>query len=156
MISMIAVIGLDNELGYENDLLWRLPNDLKYFKLVTSGKKIIMGHNTFLSLGRPLPNRENIVITRDYFEDVTIMSVEDVLGNYLDSGEEVFVIGGGKIYSVFLEYATKLYLTEVPLNAQADVFFPEFSLDEYDVISKSQNNDAEIFYEHKVYERKRK
>ncbi len=155
MISMIAAIGKNNELGYKNNLLWNLPNDLKFFKQTTTSKKIVMGHNTFLSIGRPLPNRENIVITRDKFDNVTIMTFDEVLDNYLNSEEEIFIIGGGKIYSLFLEYANKLYLTEVPLEAQADVYFPKFDKEEFNIIDSIDNSDKNIKYKHVIYERKK-
>ncbi len=153
MISIIAVIGKNNELGLNNNLLWHLPNDLKFFKETTTSKKIVMGHNTFISIGRPLPNRENIVITRDNFDNVIIMTKEEVLEKYLNTPEEIFVIGGAKIYNYFIDYATKLYLTEVPLSTKADVFFPNFNKEDYKKTILKENNDNNITYNHVLYEK---
>ncbi len=155
MISIIAVVGKNNELGFNNELLWHLPNDLKFFKETTMGKPVIMGHNTFVSIGRVLPGRENIVISSEKFDGVTMMSVEDVLEKYLDADEEVFVIGGAKMYDCFLEYASKIYLTEVPLSKEADVYFPSMNYDNYTKINIKSNNDGDISYDHVLYEKRK-
>lgn len=129
MISVIAAIGKNNELGKKNQLLWNLPADLKHFKEITSGHTVIMGQKTFESIGRPLPNRRNIVLTRDNFnrDGVEISdSLEKTLASFKDSGEEVFIIGGGQIYKQSMDFADKLYITHVDMeDIDADTFFPE-------------------------------
>ena len=130
LISIIAAIGKNNELGKNNALLWRLPADMKHFKDITSGHPIIMGWKTFLSIGKPLPNRRNIVITNDLNyknEELDIVhSLEEALSLYKNSDEEVFVIGGAYTYKQALEYANKLYITHIEAeDKNADVFFPE-------------------------------
>ncbi len=124
-ISIIAAIGKKNELGKGNQLLWHLPDDLKHFKELTSGHTVVMGRKTFESIGKPLPNRRNIVITRDtnYKQDgvQVVHSIEEI-----EKGdEEIFVIGGGEIYKQALPFADKLYITEVNAEEKdADTFFP--------------------------------
>ena len=130
MISIIAAIGKNNELGKGNALLFSMPADMKYFRETTSGKTIIMGQKTFESIGRPLPKRLNIVVTRDKnftHDGVEIShSLEDTLKKYKNSPEEVFIIGGGQIYAQSMEYADKLYITHIDAtDKDADTFFPE-------------------------------
>src|SRR5665647_467468 len=101
MISIISAIGKNNEIGKKNELLWDLPADMKHFRETTKGHTVIMGQRTFESIGKPLPNRRNIVLTQDdsfKAEGVEISkSLDDVLASFKDSKEEVFVIGGGQI-----------------------------------------------------------
>lgn len=129
MISIIAAIGKNNELGKKNQLLWSLPADLKHFKEITSGHPIIMGSKTFASIGRPLPNRRNIVVTRDLNfknENVEVVySIDEALKLFENSNDEVFVIGGGEIYKQMINNADKLYITEVEAgDTDADTYFP--------------------------------
>lgn len=156
MINIIAAIGNNNELGKNNDLIWHLPNDLKFFKETTLNKTIIMGLNTFISLGRVLPNRKHIVLS---FDDVTLpeevllfKNKEDVL-NYIKE-EDVFVIGGSSIYNLFINDADKLYLTEIKATSDADVYFPNFNKNDFNKLILSSNSDNGIHYDHVLYERK--
>ena len=126
---MVAAIGRNRELGKGQDLLWRIPEDLKRFKEITSGHTIIMGKRTYESIGRPLPNRTNIVVSRDpdlVIEGVTIVrSLEDAID--IAEGEEVFIIGGGQMYALGLPLADKLYMTLIDQeDKEADVYFPPF------------------------------
>ena len=129
---MIAAITENRGLGKDNTLLVRIPEDLKRFKELTSGHTVIMGRKTYESIGRPLPNRNNIVVTRDTkFEAPgcqVVYSVDEALdlGRQLEK-EEIFVIGGGKIYAEMLPYSERLYLTIVKVQKEADVFFPDYS-----------------------------
>lgn len=138
MLSIIVAIGKNGEIGKENTLLWDLPRDMKYFRETTSGCPVIMGRKTFESIGRPLPNRRNIIITRDTEykkEGVEVMhSLKDALalfspsldkGRGLEGGVEVFIIGGAEIYKQAIEYADRLYITHVDESFEADTFFPE-------------------------------
>lgn len=131
IISIIAAIGSNRELGKGNQLLWHLPQDLKRFKSITQGHPVIMGRKTFESIGRPLPKRTNVVISsqQDYQPDgVTVVSslMEAlILAPDLDE-EEVFIIGGGRVYAESLGYADRLYLTLVDGEFEADTFFPEY------------------------------
>ena len=129
MISIIAAIGKNNELGKKNALLWNLPADMKHFKNTTSGHTVIMGQKTFESIGRPLPNRRNIVLTQDKnlkIAGVEIVYTPEEVENLLDKNQENFVIGGGMVYKLFLDKADKLYITHVNASfPDADTFFPE-------------------------------
>lgn len=130
MTTIIAAIGLRNELGKDNDLIWHLPADLKRFKKVTTGHTIIMGRKTFESIGKPLPNRKTVIITRDknyQFEGCDVVhSLEEAIENNAD-GNELFIIGGAQIYSQAIKnnLVDKLDITLVQDTFEADVFFPE-------------------------------
>ncbi len=149
MISIIVAIASNNAIGKNNDLLWHLPNDLKRFKRLTTGHKIIMGRNTFLSLPiRPLPNRTSIVITddkNDHFPGAScVYSVEEAI-QHVEPGEEAFIIGGGMVYKQFLPLAAKLYLTLVHHDFDADTFFPEINYSEWEEIERTDNKADDKF-----------
>lgn len=158
MFSIIAAIGKNNELGKDNKLIWYLPNDLKFFKNTTMNKKIIMGSNTFKSLGRLLPNREHIVLSskNDYPSEVKVFhNINDLLNNYKDIEEEMFIIGGASIYKEFINIVNKMYLTEVDAECKdADVYFPTFNKNEWNREILSCNEDNGISYKHVLYKRK--
>lgn len=127
-VSLIVAMADNNVIGVDNQLPWHLPADLKYFKAVTMGKPIIMGRKTYESIGRPLPGRQNIVITRNTewsVDGVTVVqSTEDAVAS-VSGAEEVMVIGGAEIYRAMLPLVHKLYVTEVSLSVAGDAFFPE-------------------------------
>ncbi|MBY0376473.1 dihydrofolate reductase [Patescibacteria group bacterium] len=131
MISLIAAIGKNNELGTKNTLLWDMPTDMKHFRETTRGHTVIMGQKTFESMdSKPLPKRRNIVVTKDpsfKAEGVEVSnSLEDTIASFKDSDEEVFVIGGGQIYKQTIDSADRLYITHVEHSfPEADAFFPE-------------------------------
>jgi len=160
-ISIIVAIAENNAIGKDNKLLWRLSSDLKRFKSITSGHKVIMGRNTFLSLpGGPLPNRENIVITdkaNEQFAGCTMaFSIQEALEK-CDDKEEAFIIGGGMVYKQFLPHATKLYITRVNQHFDADTFFPHINYDEWDETERSDMPAGEkddYAHTYLVYERK--
>ena len=160
MISMIACVGKKLELGKKNDLLWHLPNDLKYFKKTTSGKTVIMGKRTYDSLHGALPNRRNIVLMlpeEGTLKDAEVFnSIPDILEEVnKNKEEEVFVIGGASIYRQFLPYADKLYLTEVDAcDSEAEVYFPKFLKKDYKKKIVGEDSDGEINYKFVIYERK--
>lgn len=130
MISLIAAIGRNNELGKGNTLLWSMPADMKHFRDTTALHTVIMGRKTFESIGRPLPDRRNIVVTRDVNykkEGVEVAhSLAGALDLVADPNEEVFIIGGAELYKQTIEIADKLYITHVDAeDKDADAFFPE-------------------------------
>ena len=130
MITIIAAIGKNRELGKNNDLIWHLPNDLKRFKKVTSGHDVIMGRKTFESLGKPLPNRTNIIITRNgnfQAESCMVVNSLEAALNACDDPNP-FILGGAEIYSQAIKIADVLDLTLVDAVLEADVFFPEIDL----------------------------
>src|SRR3972149_2923691 len=128
-ISIIVAIAENNAIGKNNELLWKLPDDLKRFKKITTGHTVIMGRRTFESLpAGALPNRKNLVISDipgEVFENCQMAySIEEALA-LCDENEEAFVIGGGMIYKHFLPHARKLYITKVHEEFDADTYFPE-------------------------------
>jgi dihydrofolate reductase len=130
MISLIAAIGKNNELGKGNTLLWGMPADMKHFRETTALHAVIMGRKTFESIGKPLPNRRNVVITRDvnYKRDgiEVVHSLAAALDLFSDSKEEIFIIGGAELYKQTMEIADKLYITHIAAEDKAaDAFFPE-------------------------------
>jgi len=136
LVSAIAAAAHNNVIGKDNQIPWHLPADLGYFKRTTLNHCILMGRNSFRSIGKPLPKRTNIVITRDPFftaEGVLVAhTIEEALGLAYDTGEtEAFIIGGGEIFRQSLELCDKIYLTEVDLEVEGDVFFPEIDPNEW-------------------------
>lgn len=140
MINLITCMGKNNEIGLNNDMPWGrgLPEDLKYFKEKTLNKTVIMGRKTFdsilTSLGKPLPKRNNVVLTKQIFRSnysnvSSCNSVEEVLDKY--KGEDIFIIGGASIYEQFLPYANRLFITEIEEVFEADTFFPKIDLKEW-------------------------
>lgn len=141
-LSIIVAMAHNNVIGVDNSLPWHLPADLKYFKATTMGKPIVMGRKTFQSIGRPLPGRRNIVITRDknWFADgVEIAhSAEEAKALTVDCAE-VMVIGGAQIYSQMLPMVDRLYVTEVDLNVKGDTFFSEVSAEIWREVSREDH-----------------
>lgn len=157
-ITIIAAIGKNNELGYKNDLIWHLPDDLKFFREKTTGKTIVMGYNTFLSLPRLLPNRKHIVLSEkkiDNEEVTTVNNLDDLIKLIKSIDEEVFIIGGASVYAQFANIADKMYLTEVDNEFDlADVYFPEINKTEWNITEIGSNEDNNIKYKHMEYRRK--
>ncbi len=146
MISLIAAIGKNRELGKNGDLVFHIKEDMKYFKEMTMGHKVLMGRKTWESLPGKLPGRENIVVSRHEVPgaDMVIHDLGEFLRENAESEEEIFVIGGGMVYFEALPYARNLYLTEVDAEVQdADSYFPEFdrSLYEKQTIREGQKDD---------------
>lgn len=157
-ISIIACVGKNLELGKNNDLIWHLPNDLKYFKKVTSGKTVIMGRRTFESLPGVLPKRRNIVLQLPNESKIGGVEIFNDIPSILDAvknEDEAFIIGGASIYRQFLEYAHKLYLTEVNEKCKdAEVYFPRFDKRKYKKKIVGQDSDNGIEYNFVIYERR--
>lgn len=134
IISLIAAMGRNRVIGKDNALPWRLPADMKRFKNLTLGKPIIMGRKTFESIGRPLPDRTNIIITRDkdfHAEScVIVYSLDEAIAS-VGGAEEIMVIGGSSVFQQFLPYAKRIYLTIIDEDIEGDVFFPEFDKNEW-------------------------
>lgn len=155
-VSMIAAVGKNLELGKNNNLIWHFKEDMKFFKDTTMGHTVVMGRKTFESLPKALPGRKNIVISSnaDYKAQgaTVVTSVEEAL--QIADNEELFVIGGGKIYAGFLPYADKLYLTEIDAEcADADTYFPQFNKSEYikEIINYYDIDGVEFY--HVVYKK---
>ncbi len=132
MISIIVVIGKNREIGCDNKLLWNIPKDMERFTKITKGHPVLMGDKTFESIGKALPERTNIIITRNENYKAPgckiVHSIEDAiqLGKEVDK-EEIFIIGGGSIYRQTIDIVDKLYLTVVDDAPKADTYFPDYS-----------------------------
>ena len=129
IISIVVAISENNAIGKDNKLLWHLPNDLKHFKEITTGHTVIMGRKTFDSVGKPLPNRRNIVITRNKINIPgceVVNSIKQAIELCL--GEiEIFIVGGAEIYKQSIDITNNIYLTMVHQTFEADTFFPEIN-----------------------------
>jgi dihydrofolate reductase len=152
MLSLIVAVSENGVIGKNNQLLWRLSADLKQFKALTTNHVIIMGRKTFDSIGKPLPNRTSIIISRQKNIEIKGCLVVDSLqkaveiAEIIKPNEEIFVIGGGEIYNESLPIADKIYLTEVKTIVEGDTFFPKLNAKDWKEISRNsfhinQNND---------------
>ena len=160
MISFIVAMDENRAIGKNNQLPWHLPEDLKFFKRVTMGHPIAMGRKTHESIGRVLPGRENIIITRQLgynSKDCTIFnSVEEFVKYSRRQDDEIFVIGGAEIFNETFPYVDRLYITYIDDTFDGDTFFPEFALNDWKLTSsekgiKDEKNPYD--YEFRIYER---
>jgi len=164
-VAMIWAMSQNRTIGLNNDMPWRLPNDLKYFKQVTLGKPVIMGRKTFDSLGKPLVNRENIVITRQenwHKEGARVTAnLDQALALAKDLAklagqDEVIIMGGAEIYNLGLPVVDKLYLTQIHAHIDGDTHFPEFDLAAFREVSREDHQasgDNPYDYSFLVYEK---
>lgn len=125
-ISIISALSSNNVIGLNGKIPWYIPKDLKRFKKITTGKVVVMGRKTFFSIGKPLPNRKNIVITSKKIKDVITYSNPSHINE-----DEIFVIGGELIYRYFIYKADTLYLTHIDMKIDGDTFFPEIDYTKY-------------------------
>lgn len=166
VLALIVATARNGCIGNGNKLPWYLPEDLKYFKAVTSGKPVIMGRNTFESLGRPLPNRTNIVITRNAAftapEGVRVvhsldeaLTVADAVA-HIAGNDEVMVIGGAQIYAEALPRVQRMYITEVDKDVDGDAFFPTFDRAQWREVARERHHyePGQVDYSFVVYDRR--
>ena len=158
-ITLIAAIGLNNELGKDNDLIWSIPEDLRFFKENTLNKYIVMGMNTYLSLPRKLLNRKYIVLTHkecNLDDDIVVChNISELLEYIKDIDTEIMVIGGASIYGQMIDFADKMLLTEIDDARDADVYFPSFNKDDWDKDILSEHVYNGLSYKHVKYVRKK-
>ena len=131
-ISIIAAISENRAIGKNNELLWRIPDDMRRFRELTTGHPVIMGRKTYETIGKPLPNRTNIIITRDKNYSapgcIIVYSLDEALEKAKKiEGGEVFIMGGGEIYKEAIKFADKLYLTLIHEGKEGDTYFPDYS-----------------------------
>lgn len=159
MISIIVAVAENGVIGDKNALLWHISEDLKHFKAVTTGHPVVMGRKTFESLGRPLPNRTNVVITRQNIEIpgcTVVHSLEEAVRLFSED-EEVFVIGGAQIYAEALPMADRFYLTRVRHSYEGDTRFPAWDEDEWRAVSSESfpcGKDYPFAFAFELYERR--
>ncbi len=164
-ISIISAVAKNGVIGVKNSLPWKLSGDMKYFSKTTTGKTVIMGKNTFLSifkaLEKPLPNRRNIILSKTMEKTKGIEVIRDIkeIENLNNKDEEIFIIGGASLYEQMILLANKMYITEVDCDCEGDTFFPSFNKDEWNIISEekhTKDEKNEYNYNFKIYERKQK
>ena len=158
-ITLIVAAAENNAIGKDNKMLWHLPNDFKYFKKNTLEHSVVMGRKTYESIGKPLPDRRNILLTRDLRysnEDVDVAnSIQEVI-NYCRDEREIFIIGGAEIYKQTLPLANRILLTRVHTTIDGDAFFPELLDHQWKLVSeeKHEKDEKHAFdYTFEVYER---
>jgi dihydrofolate reductase len=165
-LSLIAALGENRVIGVDNSMPWHLPGDFKYFKATTLGKPIIMGRKTWDSLGRPLPGRLNLVVSRQnglQLEGAEVFSSLETARERAEqwareqSVDEVMLIGGAQLYTQALPQADRLYLTRVALSPEGDAWFPEFDTAQWVKVSDAENAavDGKPAYSFEIWERKR-
>ncbi|WP_413615168.1 dihydrofolate reductase [Halomonas cupida] len=151
-VAMIAAMSRNRVIGVDNQLPWYLPEDLKFFKRMTQVKPLVMGRKTFESIGRPLPNRLNIVVTRDTaFQHDGVRVCHDLVSAIemadqhatVDAADEIMVMGGAQIYAQALPVAQRLYLTEVDIELEGDAFFPELDLSQWQEVDSVAGTPAD-------------
>jgi len=142
MINVIVAYDKNLAIGKDNTLVWRQSADLKRFKELTTGNTVVMGRKTFESIGKPLPNRRNIVITR---QDIQIEGVEIIksIEEIKNIEEDIFIIGGGEIYKSCLLFADRIFATEIDCEIEADTWFVDVDMSEWVVESKSEHKSDE-------------
>lgn len=159
MLSIIAAVSENNALGKENKLLWHLPADLKRLKSLTMGHHLIMGRKTFESLGKPLPGRPHVIISRqkDYQPDgVTVVDSLEKAIEFAKHDDQAFVFGGGEIYRLALPFVKKIYLTRVKALFEGDTYFPELISDEWKMVkceSYSPDEKNLFYYSFEEYDK---
>lgn len=157
MITIIAAIGKNNELGINNHLLWNLKEDMKFFKEKTINHKVVMGLNTYNSISKPLPNRENIVLSstiQNLPKEVKQYTNINKLTKYLQNiNEEVFIIGGASLYNHFISIADKMYITQIEDTKEADAYFPKINKEEWN-IKIIKEVEEEVKYKFILFERR--
>lgn len=159
ILSLIAAVSRNNVIGNDNKLIWHLPADLAHFKKITSGHTIIMGRKTYESIGRALPNRRNIIVTRQEFfqaEGCEIMrSLQEAVDSCLNE-KEVFIIGGGEIFIQVIHAADKVYLTRIYKDFEGDAKFPELNFSEWKLMKYVRHHaDEKNPYEYSFSEYER-
>lgn len=159
-ITLIVAAAENNAIGKNNQMPWHLPNDFKYFKKNTLAHSVVMGRKTFESIGKPLPERRNIVLTRDLHfksdQEIDVVNNVQEVFTYCRDEREVFIIGGANVYQQFLPLAQKVLLTRVHTHLEGDAFFPELAVNDWKLTAqdKQEKDEKHAFdYTFEVYER---
>jgi dihydrofolate reductase (trimethoprim resistance protein) len=159
-VSLIVAMDKNRVIGKDNDIPWRIPKDWEYVKNITKGRSIILGRKNFESIGRALPGRRNIILTRDKdynFDGCEIIHSIEAVFELCKYEEEIFIFGGEQIYNMFLPYVEKMYITKIHYEFEGDTYFPEVNFDEWKEVSVEQgvmNDKNPYYYNFHVYERK--
>jgi len=155
MYSIIVAMSKNNVIGKNNDIPWYYPEDLKYFKETTLNKTVLMGYNTYQSilrrLGKPLPNRKNIVLTSQEIKEKEVTVIRDIF-HFIETPheEEIFIIGGKQVYNLFIDKADKLYITHIDKEFDGDTVFPAIDYSKFQLVSEKAAGECRFC----IYERK--
>ena len=158
MISIIVAYANGRVIGRSGKIPWHLPNDLRYFKRITSGHTVVMGHKTFESIGRALPQRRNIVLT--HCQDLHLAGVEVVHSKQevLALDDDIFILGGEAVYREFIDVVDQLYITEIALDIEGDTFFPAWNIQDFTLVSSREgilDEKNTLPHTFSVYQRKK-
>lgn len=157
-LSMIACVSRDGGLGNQGELLWHIPADLQFFRQTTTGHTVVMGGATYRSIGRPLPKRRNVVLSREPIGNPEVLWLKNrtELDQFLaGQATETFIIGGASLYRMFIDQAEQLYLTEVDGERPADVFFPKFNQADFTMQVLQDGQFEGVDYQIKLYRRRK-
>lgn len=160
IVSLIAAMSKNKVIGKNNSIPWNVKGEQKLFKYFTTGCPIIMGRKTYLSIGRPLPNRTNIVLTRKNLDGhqlindklIVFDTISKVIDKYNNTDQEIFIIGGGQIYERFIHLSDRIYLTTIDMNTDGDTFFPDFNKSDYPY-QLSKNIESNLNYNFTIYQK---
>jgi dihydrofolate reductase len=147
-LAILAAVAANRVIGLNNALPWHLPADLKRFKALTIGQIVVMGRRTFESIGRSLPDRTNVVLTRQRNLNLpgvwVATSIQEVLDQFSNDDRKIFIIGGAELYQQTLSFCQRLYLTEIQCSFTGDTFFPEFNRDDWHEISREIHHEPDV------------
>jgi len=157
MINIIVAYDENLGIGKDNKLCWRQSTDILRFKKMTTNKTVVMGRKTYDSIGRLLPNRRNIILSRNNNLDIEGAEIFNNIDDIIKLDTDIFIIGGGDIYSIFMDIADNLYITEISVNINADAFFPKINLSNWELINTQYHiRDDKNQYDYKFIEYKKK
>lgn len=157
MIAFVVAYSTNRVIGINNQLPWHLPSDLKHFKHITSGQTVVMGRQTYESIGKPLPNRTNVVLTRNRDYQQSGAEIAHTKAEVLARPEDLYLIGGAQIFSQFLDVVDRMYITVVEQEVAGDTYFPEWDADSFTLIEQTKGIvDAQNAYPHTFYTYQRK
>lgn len=159
-LQIVVAMGANNEIGYNNQMPWHLPEDLKHFKELTINHPVLMGKNTFLSIGKPLVNRKNIVISKSFsyeHEDVIVLdSIDKAITKAKSFDNDIMIIGGASIYAQTIDFASVIHLTLIDKTFKADTFFPTIDKSIFELKDSVENYSSknDFYYYYQTYVRK--
>ncbi|WP_248926178.1 dihydrofolate reductase [Paenibacillus hamazuiensis] len=159
LISLIAAVSTNNVIGKDEAIPWKIPGEQKRFKELTTGRTIVMGRKTYESIGKPLPDRKTVIVSRSCKiaaeRCVTVTSLDEAY-ELLRDENEIFIAGGGEIYKEALPHADKIYLTVIDQEVEGNIFFPAWDKDDFEMVDEERITSSTIPYTYYTYIRKSK
>ena len=145
MIRMIVARSKNGVIGKDNDLIWKIPEDLKYFKRVTTGKDVLMGRKTYESIGRPLPNRRNLILSREKSLSIDGCLIYNRIDEVISIFSDIFVIGGSEVYKMMLPHADEIYITQIDKEFEGDTYFDDLDQNRWKLESSVKGEECKDF-----------